>query len=62
MYWSWTLPWTDAESLLGILIAENVEVFNENGIYSTTLISIGLLVGRVDIIYNMVKKEEENEI
>ena len=59
MYWSWTLPWNiEAESLLGILTASNVEILQEDGAYLASLVSVGFLIGRIDFIFNRVTKEE----
>jgi hypothetical protein len=63
MHWHWTLPWEEVESLLGILVAQTVEIEifdeEEKGVrYSASLISIGFLIGRVDIVYNYEKIEE----
>lgn len=55
IYWTWTFPWNNAESLLGILLANNVEVMDETGAYEVSLISLGFILGRVDIMFN---KEE----
>lgn len=59
MFWSWTLPWNNnTESLLGILIAEDIEIIQNEGDFSASLVSVGLLFGRVDFIFNLIKKEE----
>ena len=58
MYWSWTLPWEGAESLLGILIADNIEIIQDNEVLSGSLLSIGFIIGRVDFIHNLTKIEE----
>lgn len=58
IYWSWTLPWNGAEALVGLLIADDVELANEHGIFTSSLVSIGLLLGRIDIIFNVQKLEE----
>ena len=60
MFWSWTFPWDGAESLLGILVADNVDVMNEHGTFTCSLISIGLLIGRVDFLFNYNNTTEED--
>lgn len=61
MYWSWTLPWSQSESLLGILVANDVELQDEEGEYLSSLVSIGWIVGRVDFIFNKEAKEAKEE-
>lgn len=58
MYWSWTLPWSGTESLLGLLIAEDVDIFEGDSVHTASLVSIGILFGRLDFVYNIKKQEE----
>lgn len=58
MYWSWTFE--GAESLLGIMVAREVEVISDKGAFLSDLISIGFAIGRVDFLFNTVEKEEND--
>ncbi|MGK2864882.1 MAG: hypothetical protein ACSLE0_23320 [Chitinophagaceae bacterium] len=58
--WTWTFPWNDNEVLCGILTANNIEVDDQDAVekYTASIISIGLIFGRVDILFNKETKEE----
>jgi hypothetical protein len=60
MNWTWTLPWYDVENLLGVLTGDNIEIYHEDSgeTYIGSLVSIGVLIGRLDILFNVRKKEE----
>jgi hypothetical protein len=57
-FWHWTLPWNNQEILIGLLFGEEVDILSPEGHYTSSLISIGLLFGRIDLLINMTKKEE----
>jgi len=52
---TWTLPWRNPQTLLGILTTEEVDILFEDGHYQGSIISIGLLLCRIDIIINEEK-------
>ena len=53
MYFSWL--WQSPESLLGIVTANGVNVQDDTGTYSASLISIGIFICRLDLIINKEK-------
>lgn len=57
IYWNWTLPWNiEEEVLIGFLGANNIEIVEENEeVYNASLFSIGIFIGRLDIIFNLNK-------
>lgn len=58
MYLSWTIP-PNTESLLGVLIADNVDLTTETGErLEASLLSIGVLFFRIDILMNKQIIEE----
>ena len=50
MFASWT--WGGPESLLGILIAREVHITSEEGEALCDLLSIGIIIGRLDLLFN----------
>jgi len=56
MFWSWS--WDSPETLLGILTANDVHISTPDEEYTCSLISIGIVIGRIDILIN---KERIND-
>ena len=56
MYFSWL--WQSPESLLGIVTADKITVEDETGKYSASLISLGIILCRIDIVINKQKIDD----
>jgi hypothetical protein len=58
MFISWV--WNSPETLLGIMTANDITIATEGEQFSAGLISIGIIIVRIDIIINKQKVNGEN--
>jgi hypothetical protein len=57
MYFSWA--WERTENLIGILIIEDITLKVGEESFSCDLFSIGIILCRIDIVYNKIKQNND---